>query len=73
MNIKDDNLLYILEGLAAYEPVDIDDDDFEVGFMTTDGADSSSTESIVEVAAKAVELIKRQELEIEVLHKWGGL
>ena len=64
MNTKDDNLLYKLETLASYESSDIDDDDFEVMFMTEEGCDSSSTESIVDVAEKSVELIIKQRNQI---------
>ena len=80
MNIKDDNLLYMVETLAGYEPSDIDDDDFEVVFQTTDGCDASSTQSVVDIAAQAVELIKRQderikklELALTTISEWNSL
>ena len=59
LTIDQDNLLYKLESLAGYEPDEIDDDDFDLGFQTSEGCDSTSTESIVDIANQAVILIRQ--------------
>lgn len=69
MNTKDDNLLYKLETLAGYDSNDIEDDDFEYVYENETGGDSWRTGSIVDVAEQSVELIKRQDSEINELEK----
>ena len=66
MLTKSEDLKYQLESLASYEPSDIDNPEFEVGYEDNNGNEGFATVCCVDVAKRALERIK----ELEALSAW---
>ncbi len=64
MLTKSEDLKYQLESLASYEPSDIDNPEFEVGYGDINGNEGFATVCCVDVAKRALEHIKELELDL---------
>ena len=56
---KDENIIYQLETLSTYEPVDLDYPEFDVLYENKDGSEGFATVCCVDLAASTLELINR--------------
>jgi hypothetical protein len=65
---KTENLKYQLEALASYEPADIDNPEFEVGYEDEGGNEGFATVCCVDVATRALERIKELELDLGLVN-----
>jgi len=54
-----ENIIYQLETLASYEPSDLDHPEFEVGYEDGKGNEGFATVCCIDLAVKALELIKQ--------------
>ncbi len=68
---SNEDLKYQLESLSSYEPSDIDNPEFEVGYEDINGDDGFATVCCVDVAKRALDRIKW--LERESLEMRNGL
>ncbi|EOG7023728.1 hypothetical protein ACV8TO_06000 [Citrobacter freundii] len=64
-----DNVLWFLSELASFEPGDIDDNDFDVYGEHESGAEGTASVGIVELAADAVKLIAKLQVELRELRR----
>ena len=56
---KNENILYQLETLASYEPADIDNPEFDVGYESESGAEGFATVCCIKLASQSLELIEQ--------------
>ena len=56
---KNENIIYQLETLASYEPADLDNPEFEVGYEDESGNEGFATVCCIDVATKALLLIEQ--------------
>jgi len=56
---RDENIIYQLESLASYEPDDLDNPEFEVGYEDKEGNEGFATICCVDIATRSLLLIER--------------
>ena len=58
---KNENIIYQLETLASYEPDDLDNPEFEVGYEDGKGHEGFLSVCCIDLAERVLELIKELE------------
>ena len=70
---KSENLKYQLESLASYEPSDLDNPEFEVGYQDDVGNEGFATVCCVDIAQKALDKINSLEKALRwAKNNWTG-
>lgn len=70
MLTESENLKYQLESLASYEPSDIDNPEFEVGYEAEDGTEGFATVCCINVAKQALDRINNLETALQAYARY---